>query len=162
MPWRKETKHRRLVSSLRIGRDARKCLKQKATGSSPPSWPFSVDVHRFLGSLPVNDRSLMEEAGIGSSPASSSPSAEVLTSGMVTGLSSRDDIKVDTPEEGVSTQAPAPEQASSHEDCFIRHRNGASGSSDGARRKQKKCTGAEIKEMCNEQRLLREQFEAAH
>ncbi|KAH8021307.1 hypothetical protein HPB51_014878 [Rhipicephalus microplus] len=29
--------------------------------------------YRFLGSLPVNDPSLMEEAGISSSPASSSP-----------------------------------------------------------------------------------------
>ncbi|KAH8034910.1 hypothetical protein HPB51_003197 [Rhipicephalus microplus] len=54
----------------------RKCLKEKTTGSSPPSWTFFVEIHRFLGSLPVNDPSLMEEAGISSSPASSSPSVE--------------------------------------------------------------------------------------
>ncbi|XP_075750777.1 myb/SANT-like DNA-binding domain-containing protein 1 [Rhipicephalus microplus] len=51
----------------------RKCLKKETTGSSRPNWPFFAEIHRFLGSLPVNDPSLMEEAGISSSPASSSP-----------------------------------------------------------------------------------------
>lgn len=33
------------------------------TGSSPPDWPFFEDIRRFLGSLPMNDPTLMEESG---------------------------------------------------------------------------------------------------
>ncbi|KAH8022083.1 hypothetical protein HPB51_021806 [Rhipicephalus microplus] len=138
----------------------RKCLKEKTTGSSPPSWTFFVEIHRFLGSLPVNDPSLMEEAGISSSPASSSPSVEELISGMVTGSSS-DDTEVDAPE--FAQASAAPQQPSNIQDCVTGRRNSPSDSGDRARRKRRKYTGAEMKEnMLNEQRLLREQFEAAH
>ncbi|KAH8026998.1 hypothetical protein HPB51_001313 [Rhipicephalus microplus] len=138
----------------------RKCLKEKTTGSSPPNWPFFVKIQKFLGSLPVNDPFLMEEAGISSSPASSSPSVEELISGIVAGSSS-DDTEVDAPE---FTQASsAPQQPSNIQDCVTGRRNSSSDSGDGVRRKRRKYTGAEIKEkMLNEQRLLREQFEAAH
>ncbi|KAL3194664.1 hypothetical protein MRX96_046010 [Rhipicephalus microplus] len=102
----------------------------------------------------------MEEAGISSSPASSSPSVEELISGMVAGSSS-DDTEVDAPE---FTQASsAPQQPSNIQDCVSGRRNSSSDSGDDARRKRRKYTGAEIKEkMLNEQRLLSEQFEAAH
>ncbi|KAL3192001.1 hypothetical protein MRX96_018120 [Rhipicephalus microplus] len=138
----------------------RKCLKEKTTGSSPPNWTFFVKIQKFLGSLPVNDPSLKEEAGISLSPASSSPSVEELISGIVAGSSS-DDTEVDAPE---FTQASsAPQQPSNIQDCVIGRRNSSSDSGDGVRRKRRKYTGAEIKEkMLNEQRLLREQFEAAH
>ncbi|KAH6942717.1 hypothetical protein HPB50_009542 [Hyalomma asiaticum] len=107
--------------------------------------------------------SLMEEAGISSSPASSSPSVKELISCMVAGSSSSDDNEVATPEECAFTQSPAPQQASILEDCVTGRRNHSSDSGDGARRKLKSYTGAEIEEkMLNEQRLLREQFEAFH
>ncbi|KAL3201826.1 hypothetical protein MRX96_042780 [Rhipicephalus microplus] len=102
----------------------------------------------------------MEEAGISSSPASSSSSVEELISGMVAGLSS-DDTEVDAPE---FTQASsAPQQPSNNQDCVTGRRDSSIDRGDGARRKRRKYTGAEIKEkILNEQRLLREQFEAAH
>ncbi|KAH6920697.1 hypothetical protein HPB50_028315 [Hyalomma asiaticum] len=105
----------------------------------------------------------MEEAGISSSPASSSPSVEELISGMVAGSSS-DDTDVGPPEDPPEfTQASAPQQARNIEDSVTGCRNRSSDSGDGVRRKRRKYTGAEIKEkMLNEQRLLREQFEAAH
>ncbi|KAL3181635.1 hypothetical protein MRX96_036547 [Rhipicephalus microplus] len=102
----------------------------------------------------------MEEAGISSSPASSSPSVEELISGMVTGSSS-DDTEVDAPE--FAQASAAPQQPSNIQDCVTGRRNSPSDSGDRARRKRRKYTGAEMKEkMLNEQRLLREQFEAAH
>ncbi|KAH6932992.1 hypothetical protein HPB50_011248 [Hyalomma asiaticum] len=84
-----------------------------------------------------------------------------LTSGMVPGSSSSDDIEVDPPEECAFTQAPAPQQASNIEDCITGCKDRSSDSGGGAHRKRKRYTGAEIKEkMLNE--LLREKFEAPH
>ncbi|KAH8021766.1 hypothetical protein HPB51_016845 [Rhipicephalus microplus] len=127
----------------------RKYLKEKTNGSSPPNWPFFAEIHRFLGSLPVIDPSLMEEAGISSSPASSSPSVEELISGTVAGSSS-DDTEVDPPE--FTRASSAPQQPGNIQDFVTRRSNSSSDSGDGARRKRRKYTGAEIKEkMLNEQ-----------
>ncbi|XP_075750568.1 uncharacterized protein LOC142817434 [Rhipicephalus microplus] len=102
----------------------------------------------------------MEEAGISSSPASSSPSVEELISGTVAGSSS-DDTEVDPPE--FTRASSAPQQPGNIQDFVTRRSNSSSDSGDGARRKRRKYTGAEIKEkMLNEQWLLRKQFEAAH
>ncbi|XP_075744801.1 uncharacterized protein LOC142803563 [Rhipicephalus microplus] len=83
-----------------------------------------------------------------------------LISGMVAGSSS-DNTEVEAPE--FAQALSAPQQPSNIEDFVTGRRNSPSDSGDGARRKRRKYTGAEMKEkMLNEQRLLREQFEAAH
>ncbi|KAL3183283.1 hypothetical protein MRX96_000264 [Rhipicephalus microplus] len=77
-----------------------------------------------------------------------------LISGMVAGSSS-DDTEVDPLE--FTRASSAPQQPSNIQDCVTGRRNSSSDSGDGARRKWRKYTGAEIKEkMLNEQRLLRE------
>ncbi|KAL3188933.1 hypothetical protein MRX96_003083 [Rhipicephalus microplus] len=40
----------------------RKEAREKTTGSAPSAWPFFVELHRFLGTLPINDRSLVQES----------------------------------------------------------------------------------------------------
>ncbi|XP_075535541.1 uncharacterized protein LOC142571144 [Dermacentor variabilis] len=52
------------------------------TGSGGMEWKFYWDIHRFLGSLPANDSTLMEESGC-SAIAGTSP--EELFNGMVHG-----------------------------------------------------------------------------
>ncbi|KAL3192432.1 hypothetical protein MRX96_059073 [Rhipicephalus microplus] len=36
--------------------------REKTTGSAPSAWPFFVELHRFLGTPPINDRSLVQES----------------------------------------------------------------------------------------------------
>ncbi|KAL3186388.1 hypothetical protein MRX96_028103 [Rhipicephalus microplus] len=77
-----------------------------------------------------------------------------LISGMVAGSSS-DNTEVEAPE--FAQALSAPQQPSNIEDFVTGRRNSPSDSGDGARRKRRKYTGAEMKEkMLNEQRLLRE------
>ncbi|XP_037577072.1 uncharacterized protein LOC119459337 [Dermacentor silvarum] len=85
VPRTKEQVHTKIEN---FGHTYRRCLKQLATGSSPASWPFFTEVHRFLGSLLVNDPSLMEEAGSGIGTTSSSASVEELIFGMMDSSSS--------------------------------------------------------------------------
>nr|XP_037272987.1 myb/SANT-like DNA-binding domain-containing protein 1 [Rhipicephalus microplus] len=40
----------------------RKEAREKTTESAPSAWPFFVELHRFLGTLPINDRSLVQES----------------------------------------------------------------------------------------------------
>ncbi|XP_077512201.1 uncharacterized protein LOC144123169 [Amblyomma americanum] len=40
----------------------RNCAKQRTTGSAPVAWIYFSEIHRFLGSLPANDHSLVDES----------------------------------------------------------------------------------------------------
>ncbi|KAL1486380.1 hypothetical protein MTO96_031415, partial [Rhipicephalus appendiculatus] len=40
----------------------RKESRDKTTGSAPSTWPFFTELHRFLGTLPINDHSLVQES----------------------------------------------------------------------------------------------------
>ncbi|KAH6946772.1 hypothetical protein HPB50_015064 [Hyalomma asiaticum] len=55
----------------------RKESRERTTGSAPSSWPFFTEIHRFLGRLPVNDSSLIQE-----SPCSPNETVEQIISSM--------------------------------------------------------------------------------
>ncbi|KAH7979507.1 hypothetical protein HPB49_009671 [Dermacentor silvarum] len=55
----------------------RKESRERTTGSSPSPWPFFSEVHRILGALPANDRSLIQE-----SPCSPDETVEMIISSM--------------------------------------------------------------------------------
>ncbi|KAL1474116.1 hypothetical protein MTO96_038227, partial [Rhipicephalus appendiculatus] len=40
----------------------RKESRDKTTGSAPSTWPFFTELHRFLGTLPINDHSLVQQS----------------------------------------------------------------------------------------------------
>ncbi|XP_065284774.2 myb/SANT-like DNA-binding domain-containing protein 1 [Dermacentor albipictus] len=133
-----------------LGQTYRSCLKHMTTGSSPPSWPFFSEVHRFLGSLPVHDTSLMEEAGCSESTTSSTASVEELIFDMLdSGSASCEDVAEDC------SPSESPVQR-------VESRNLASGSSECARRKRRQPAGDFQERMLEEQRRQREQFADAH
>lgn len=41
----------------------RKHQRELTTGSAPCEWPYFEAIGKFLGSLPINDASLIEESG---------------------------------------------------------------------------------------------------
>lgn len=43
----------------------REICRKKSTGQGGITWKFYWEIHQFLGTLPVNDRSLTEEIGCG-------------------------------------------------------------------------------------------------
>ncbi|KAG0439200.1 hypothetical protein HPB47_016725 [Ixodes persulcatus] len=45
-----------------LGNKYRSLSRKKTTGAGGLTWRFYCDLHRFLGSLPANDSSLMEES----------------------------------------------------------------------------------------------------
>ncbi|KAH8022323.1 hypothetical protein HPB51_023376 [Rhipicephalus microplus] len=40
----------------------RKEARERTTGSAPSAWPFFIELHRSLGTPPINDRSLVQES----------------------------------------------------------------------------------------------------
>ncbi|KAH7969800.1 hypothetical protein HPB52_021958 [Rhipicephalus sanguineus] len=84
--------------------------RQHTTGSSPSPWPFFSEIHRFLGSLPANDRSLIQE-----SPCSTNETVEMIISSMEAGTCAeeRPDMPQPSNDSKVIATAQSVPQASS-------------------------------------------------
>ncbi|KAH7965702.1 hypothetical protein HPB49_009896 [Dermacentor silvarum] len=77
--------------------------RERTTGSSPSPWPFYSEVHRILGAVPANDRSLIQE-----SPCSRDETVEMIISSMErsNGNTSGEEV-ADAVENASDSQGPA-------------------------------------------------------
>ncbi|XP_049275457.1 uncharacterized protein LOC125759958 [Rhipicephalus sanguineus] len=82
----------------------RKIERELTTGSSPPTWPYYSEIKRFIGCLPINDPSLMEESCCNSS----SDTVQKLIYEMESGVSSEATETDSTPVPGTPTEPQPP------------------------------------------------------
>ncbi|XP_050035548.1 uncharacterized protein [Dermacentor andersoni] len=133
----------------------RKHERDLTTGSSPPTWPYFNEIKRFIGCLPINDSSLMEESCCNSS----SDTVEKLISDMESGLTSDMTDSEGTSVPGTPTEEPPPpsptvQSAVSLETSTVARKT--------RKRRRTMTTATEIQgAILAEQRMLREQLERA-
>nr|XP_050043410.1 myb/SANT-like DNA-binding domain-containing protein 1 [Dermacentor andersoni] len=129
----------------------RSWAKKRTTGSAPVPWMYFNEIHRFLGTLPANDQSLVEE-----SAAHSDATVEQLICSMEHGYESpnnEDEWELE-PSEAVPTSELADEAPS--------QRSRITNENQRRSRKRKLTSTSEFqRDLLNEQRLLRQALESA-
>ncbi|KAH6940610.1 hypothetical protein HPB50_003010 [Hyalomma asiaticum] len=133
----------------------RKIERGLTTGSAPPTWPYYIEIKRFIGCLPINDPSLLEESCCNSSSDTVEKLINEMESGVSTEATDTDSTSVPgTPTEESPSLTPATESIQSPE------RNTAARA---ARKRRRPLSAAREFQaaVLAEQKLLREQLERA-
>ncbi|XP_072145679.1 myb/SANT-like DNA-binding domain-containing protein 1 [Dermacentor andersoni] len=130
----------------------RSWAKKRTTGSAPVPWMYFNEIHRFLGTLPANDQSLVEE-----SAAHSDATVEQLICSMEHGYESPNNNE-DEWELEPSEAVPTSELA----DGAPSQRSRITNENQRRSRKRKLTSTSEFqRDLLNEQRLLRQALESA-
>lgn len=133
----------------------RSWAKKRTTGSAPVPWLYFTEIHRFLGTLPANDHSLVEE-----STGHTNATVEELICSMENGYQSpqhsQDQWQLEPPaSEAVPTSGPE-DEGPSQESRLTQNENQRR-----PRKRKLPSTGEFQRELLSEQRLLRQTFENA-